>query len=208
MMKLLLGCTALLIGVTCARFSPAQTRISFSNFAVGTTFPTATIPRTITADGIDVGLSKYNGASSSSGLIVNSQLLGSPDSALFLAANLRAEIFLPFPAVDGFFAFRNQGGTNLLEINGQTLNFTDPSLSGSADGTFGGVTVHSAPFSGTFRSVKIDGAIYSLAFIGQELTIDNVGLYLVPEPATFLLSIAAFAAIPTRRRKSVPHNRV
>ena len=30
----------------------------------------------------------------------------------------------------------------------------------------------------------------------------------VPEPATLLLAIAAFAALPTRRRKSVPHNRV
>jgi hypothetical protein len=202
-MKFLPACTVLLIAVACPRFAPAQTRIEFSNFSVGTIFPTESIPRTITADGIDIGLNKYNGASSSSGRIVDSQLFSSPNSALFLAASLRAEIRVPSPAKDGFFAFRSQGGSNLLEINGQTLNFADPSLAGSAFGTVGGVTVHSAPNGGSFRGVKIDGTINALAFIGQELTIDGVGLYLVPEPSALALAIIALAALPPRRRDPI-----
>jgi hypothetical protein len=35
-----------------------------------------------------------------------------------------------------------------------------------------------------------------------------IPLTIVPEPSTLVLSVLAFAALPTRRRKSVPHDRI
>jgi hypothetical protein len=150
--------------------------VEFSNFSVGQTFPNSSLPRTITADGVDVELSKYNNSSGANGRIIDSSLFGMPNNAMFLAANLRAEIVLPAFSEGGFFFFRNQGRTNLLEVNGETLDFTNAALAGTAFGTVGGVEVHSSPLTGSFRSVKLDGLITTLAFIGQELTIDSVEL--------------------------------
>jgi len=153
--------------------------IEFTEFTVGDTFPNATLPRTITSGGVDISLSKYNSSISANGRIVDAPVISGANNALFLAANLRAEINLSSPSLGGFFFFRNQGGTNLIEINGQTLDFTNAALAGSGSATLGGVQIHSAPLS-SFRSVKLDGRIDTLAFIGQELTIDSVALGLAP----------------------------
>jgi hypothetical protein len=176
--------------------------VEFANFMVGETFPSASLPRTITADGVDVLLSKYNGSISANGWIVDAPLFGGPNNALFLRANLRAEILLPALSTGGFFFFRNQGGTNLLEINGETMNFTDTALAGLTFGTVGGVSVHSSPLTGSFRSAKIEGAINTLAFIGQELTIDSIALRIaVPEPASLTMFLAGMLSMLARVRR-------
>ncbi len=164
--------------------------VEFSNFTVGDMFPNASLPTTIVADGVDVALSKYNGSSGANGTIVDMPLFGSSNNALFLAADLRAEILLPANSSGGFFYFRDDGGSNFLEINGQLLAFTDSALAGAGSTTLGGVTVYSNVLDDPIRSVKLDGLIQSIAFIGQELTIDRVELTLVPEPATNLLALA------------------
>jgi hypothetical protein len=149
--------------------------VEFSNFTIGDTFPNATLPRTIVADGVDVELTKYNNSAGANGRIVNRLTTGT-NNALFLAANLRAEIVLPDVSPGGFFYFRNQGGDNLLEINGQTLDFTNSALAGPDFATLGGVEIHSSGLGNFWRSVKLDGLISTLAFIGQELSIDRVQL--------------------------------
>lgn len=181
--------------------------IEFSNFALGTTFPNASLPTTIVADGADVSLSKYNDSANANGTIIDMPF-GSLNNALFLAANLRAEILLPAPASGGFFKFRDDGGTNLLEINGQILSFSDPRLAGpgSVIDNFGNLLLHSFannPQMPAMRSVKIFGTVESLAFIGQELTIDGVDLMLVPEPSAWALlvfgGITTFALLGRKR---------
>ena len=66
----------------------ADIDVEFTDFAVGQTFPNATLPRTITSDGVDVQLTKFNNSSGANGRIVDAQLFGVPNNALFLAANL------------------------------------------------------------------------------------------------------------------------
>jgi hypothetical protein len=149
--------------------------VRFTGFTIGETYPNATLPRTIVSDGVEIELTKYNNSSGASGRILNASTTGT-DPALFLAANSRAEIGLPDVANGGFFFFRNYGGTNYLEINGELMNFTHSALSGSTFGSVGGVEVHSSPYSNGWRSVKVDGLAHSLAFIGQELAIDGISL--------------------------------
>ena len=173
--------------------------INFSNFALGTTFSNASLPMTIVVNGADVALSKYNNSATANGTIVEMPT-GSFKNALFLADDLRADILLPAPSADGFFYFRDDGGTNLLEINGHTLSFADPLLAGPGNviGTFGDVWFNSySNNSGQpeIRSVKIFGMVESLAFIGQELTIDNVILAPIPEPSTYALAAFGLAAL-------------
>jgi hypothetical protein len=155
--------------------SAADISVGFSNFTVGDTFPNATLPRTIVADGVDVELTKYNNSSGANGRIINRLTTGT-DNALFLAANLRAEIVLPDVSPGGFFFFRNQGGDNLLEINGQTLDFTNSALAGSDFTTLAGVEIHSSSLGNFWRSVKLGGLVNTLALIGQELAIDRIEL--------------------------------
>jgi len=188
--------------VHCVAARAGHIDVEFSDYTIGQTFPNASLPQTIVTDGVAVDLTKYNGSFGANGRIVDAPLFGGSNNALFLAADLRAEIVLPFASTGGFFYFRNQGGTNLLEINGATMDFTDPALAGSVFGTVGGVSVHSSPLTGSFRSVKIEGQINRLAFIGQELTIDSVALNIVPEPASLLLVLAGCLAASGCRSKT------
>jgi hypothetical protein len=170
---------AALVGVTGSRQQVRgdEIEVRFTGFTIGETYPNSTLPRTIVSDGVEIELTKYNDSSGANGRIVDrSTVLTVIDPTLFLAANLRAEIELPDVANGGFFFFRNQGGTNYLEINGELMDFTHSALSGSTFGTVGGVEVHSSSLGNGWRSVKLDGLAHSLAFIGQELTIDGVSL--------------------------------
>ena len=183
-------CGAAIAAICCLLISSptsshaATIDVEFSDLAVGQTFSHASLPRTITTNGVDVGLSSYGGSSGANGRIIDATLFGASNNALFLAANLRAEIVLSSPSSGGFFFFRNQGGVNLLEINGQTLNFTHSSLAGSTFSSLGAVSIHSSALTGSYRSVKLDGVIHKLAFIGQELTVDSVQLSLFDGPAS------------------------
>jgi hypothetical protein len=151
--------------------------VQFTGFTIGETYPSATIPRTIVSDGVEIELTKYNNSSGANGRVVDrSTVLTVIDPALFLAANLRAEIVLPDVANGGFFYYRNYGGTNFLEINGELMDFTHPALTGSASGAVGGVEVHSAALGNGWRSAKVGGLAHTFAFIGQELAIDRIVL--------------------------------
>lgn len=175
--------------------------VEFANFAVGATFPNASLPRTIVADGFDVLLSEHNRATFANGRIVDAARFGESNNALFLASNFRAEIVLPAPSTGGFFLFRDQGGTNLLEINGETMNFDDAALAGVTFGTVGGVSVHSSPLTGPYRTTKLEGTINTLAFIGQELTIDSIVLRVVPEPASLAMVLIGLLTMSMYRRR-------
>jgi hypothetical protein len=151
--------------------------VQFTGFTIGETYPNATIPRTIVSDGVEIELTKYNNSTGANGRIVDrSTVLTVIDPALFLAANLRAEIVLPDVANGGFFYYRNQGGTNFLEINGELMDFTHPALTGAAFGTVGGVEVHSSALGNGWWSAKVGGLAHTFAFIGQELAIDRIVL--------------------------------
>jgi hypothetical protein len=186
----------------------ADITIEFSDIALGTTFPSASLPTTIAVDGADVTLSKYNSSASANGAILDMPIYGSiSNNAFFLAADLRAEITMPAPSFSSFFRFRDGGGTNLLEINGQILSFSDPLLAGPGTviDVFGGLGFHSFannPLKPEIRSVKIFGTVTSLAFIGQELTIDSISLALVPEPSTCALAaLGVIGLLAFKRRK-------
>jgi len=177
--------------------------IEFSNLAPFQTFPNASLPQTIDADGFPVELSKYNGSNSANGTILNFTQIGNEPNALFLAANLRAEVLLSAPSTGGSFAFKHEGGTNFLEVNGALLDFTDTALTGGDLHFVGGVGVSSSatPVAGA-RIVTLDGPINSIAFIGQELLLDRINLTLVPEPATWvMLALGGCALVALRRRE-------
>jgi hypothetical protein len=180
--------------------------IEFSNLAPFQTFPNASLPQTIDADGVPVELTKYNSSASANGTILNSPQIGNEPNALFLAANLRAEILLSAPSTGGYFFFLDQGGQNYLEINGELMDFTDTALTGGDLHFVGGVSVHSSPTPvADARSVKLEGSIDSIAFIGQELLIDRINLTLVPEPATWItLGLGGAAVLVLRRRRASP----
>ena len=83
----------------------------------------------------------------------------------------------------------------MLEINGATLDFDNSALAGSDFGIVGGVSVHSSTLVAPYRSVKLDGVIHTIAFVGQELTVDSIELAIVPEPAMGLLTIVSCASL-------------
>jgi hypothetical protein len=44
--------------------------------------------------------------------------------------------------------------------------------------------------------------------LGNAMVVDDLTMTFVPEPSTIILAAVAFAALPSRRRKPIPHNRV
>ncbi len=189
-----------------AQAAVIQPNLEFSEFAAGHTFPNASLPQLFyTLDGIfEIG--KHNDSNSANASIWNFFPIGQDANALFLAANARLDIHLPiYYAEGGFFVFLDMGGQNFLEINGEVLDFSDAALSGD-DTHFignGGVNISSValPVAGA-RKVTLDGQIYSLGFVGQELLVDSINLTVVPEPATWLtLALGGCALVALRRRE-------
>ncbi len=91
-----------------------------------------------------------------------------------------------------FYGTFDQGG-NVAEWNDAILNFMDRGVRGGSW----------LPPSNYPRSTSrnFQGPTSGNIFTGFRVA------SAVPEPSTLLLAIAAFAVIPSRRRKSVPHNR-
>src|SRR5262245_6733706 len=82
---------AVLLLVFSATVHAVTISADFNDIALGTTYPNATLPRTITTGGVDVALSKFHGSLGANGRILER---AAGDNALFVAANLRAEIVL------------------------------------------------------------------------------------------------------------------
>lgn len=172
--------------------------VEFEDVAVGTTFPSGSFPTSFVTEGVTISLPA--GTSS----VANARIRTDPrgtlgtDNVLGLFANARAVVELPAPATGGFFSYGDSGGDNFLIVNGVVIDFDvfAPVASGFHD--VGGVTVW-----GDTTSLKLDGPIQTIAFLGQELLVDSINLTLVPEPASAatLGVLALIASLPRRSRR-------
>jgi hypothetical protein len=102
-----------------------------------------------------------------------------------------------------FFANDSGGDHNaeLLAFNAANVQVAINTVTFVPANTFATLTV-SAP------SISYVAAYWDRVTHVENGGLDNLRYEPIPEPSTILLAIAAFAALPTRRRNSVPHNRV
>jgi sulfatase modifying factor 1 len=85
---------------------------------------------------------------------------------------------------------------------GNVAEWTETLVSSTSPVYRGGDYTHDASESSSLTRFTYLQTIYP-NYVGF-----RVATFVVPEPTTLLLSIAVFAALPTRRRKPTSHNRV
>ena len=99
------------------------------------------------------------------------------------------------------FDYVDSGGDENLVINGTVLELPDFA---SAPAAVAGVSVlvTSSPIAGGVEgTVSLTGSIASLAIGGQELGIDDVSFWVVPEPSSICLLMLSTAAVFLRRQR-------
>ena len=175
----------------------AQTAM-FEDLVVSTVYNNGS---TFASNGItfDVGDFTYSGGgTTNSGFtsVINPNAAGAGNG--MNVNNVNLDVTLPSAASAVGFAYAEFGGNVNLTINGTLFNSDDFFANDGFSNSDYSISVSNVSNSGF---VTVSGAITQFSFGGQELSIDDVRVVLVPEPATAVLGTLALAGVILAARR-------